>query len=71
MSKELPPAQHDEIKALLLARRTDWRELAPDVWCGLGQRLLGSDAGEHALMDVRQIDFGAAASTPDDSAGHG
>ncbi|MDQ7974131.1 MAG: type VI secretion system accessory protein TagJ [Rhodocyclaceae bacterium] len=47
--------------ALLLARRTDWREIAPEVWCGLGQRLLGSDAGEHALMDVRQIDFGATA----------
>ena len=46
--------------ALLLARRTDWQELAPELWCGLGQRLLGSDAGEHALMDVRQIDFDTA-----------
>lgn len=55
--------------ALLLARRTDWRELAPEVWCGLGQRLLGSDAGEHALMDVRQIDFDAAAPAQGDAAG--
>lgn len=61
--------------ALLLARRTEWRERAPEVWCGLGQRLLGSDAGEHALMDVREIVFDAAESSdaPADAApdGHG
>jgi len=56
--------------ALQLARRTEWREMAPEVWCGLGQRLLSSDAGEHALMDVRQIDFdhpapAAAGDAPD------
>ena len=47
--------------ALLLARRTEWRERVPEVWCGLGQRLFSSDAGEHALMDVREIVFDAAA----------
>ncbi|WP_038204001.1 type VI secretion system accessory protein TagJ [Xenophilus azovorans] len=51
--------------ALQLARRTEWREIAPEVWCGLGQRLLGSDAGEHALMDVRQIDFDPAPAAGD------
>ena len=43
--------------ALQLARKTEWRELAPDVWVGSGQRVLSSDAGEHALMDVREIVF--------------
>lgn len=47
--------------ALQLARKTEWRELRPEVWAGLGQRMLGSDAGEHALMDVREILFGEAA----------
>ncbi len=43
-----------------LARKTEWRELQPGVWAGLGQRVLGSDAGEHALMDVREILFEVA-----------
>ncbi len=47
--------------ALQLARKTEWRELGPEVWVGWGQRVLGSDAGEHALMDVREILFGEAA----------
>ena len=46
--------------ALMLARATRWREWAPEVWVGFGQRLLGSDQGEYALMDVRQIDFSPA-----------
>jgi type VI secretion system protein ImpE len=43
--------------ALQLARKTEWRELRPEVWAGLGQRMLSSDGGEHALMDVREILF--------------
>lgn len=50
---------------LQLARKTEWRELWPEikagVWAGLGQRVLGSDAGEYAMLDVREIVFGAAA----------
>lgn len=46
--------------ALRLAHRTDWVEPNPGVWHGLGQRVLGSDQGEYALMDVRQIDFDPA-----------
>jgi type VI secretion system protein ImpE len=39
--------------ALLLARRTEWNEHGH----GLGQRMLASDSGEYALMDVRVIAF--------------
>jgi type VI secretion system protein ImpE len=38
--------------ALLLARRTEWAGQG-----GIGQRMLASDAGEYALMDVRVIEF--------------
>jgi type VI secretion system protein ImpE len=48
---------------LRLARKTEWRELRPEVWAGYGQRVLGSDAGEYALMDVREILFTQAADT--------
>ena len=43
--------------AVQLARKTEWRELRPGVWAGLGQRTFGSDEGEFALMDVREILF--------------
>jgi type VI secretion system protein ImpE len=40
---------------LTLSRRTDWRESAPGVSVGLGQRLIATDAGEYALMDIRSV----------------
>jgi type VI secretion system protein ImpE len=43
-----------------LARKTIWREEAPDVFVGLGQRVLATDTGEHAIMDLRTIVLGTA-----------
>lgn len=43
--------------AIQLAGKTEWHELRPEVWAGLGQRVFSSDQGEHALMDVRDIVF--------------
>jgi type VI secretion system protein ImpE len=40
-----------------MSRRTDWAEVLPDTFCGLGQRVLTTDASEVALMDVRTIVF--------------
>lgn len=42
---------------LLLARKTIWIEAAPDIYHGLGQRLLVTDNGEVPLMDSRRITF--------------
>jgi type VI secretion system protein ImpE len=42
---------------LLLARKTQWDERRPDMFCGVGQRVLSTDAGEVSLMDVREICF--------------
>jgi type VI secretion system protein ImpE len=38
-----------------LGRRTEWTEPAPGVFHGLGQRLLATNEGEHAIMDIRGI----------------
>lgn len=46
--------------ALQLARRTEWSEPEPGQWTGLGQRMLSTDAGERALMDVREIALGVS-----------
>ena len=40
---------------LLMARETRWREVGADAWQGVGQRMLITDVGEHALLDVREI----------------
>jgi type VI secretion system protein ImpE len=56
---------------LRLGRTTEWREAAPEVFHGLGQRVLTTDAGEHALMDVRTIVLGGAASDAVGEAAHG
>jgi type VI secretion system protein ImpE len=43
---------------LRLARKTEWTEASPEVFTGRGQRVLSTDAGEYALMDVRSIAIG-------------
>lgn len=50
-----PGSEHAEDGALQLARRTEWSEPQPDLWVGLGQRMLSTDSGDHAIMDTRQI----------------
>jgi type VI secretion system protein ImpE len=51
--------------ALLLARKTTWEEREPDFFCGVGQRVLSTDAGEVSLMDVRDISFPGSAAQAD------
>lgn len=50
-----PGSEHATDGALQLARRTEWSEPQPGQWVGLGQRMLSTDAGDFALMDVREI----------------
>jgi type VI secretion system protein ImpE len=47
----------DGADELLLGRRTQWVEAGPLSGTALGQRMLVSDAGEYALMDLRVIEF--------------
>ncbi len=54
-----------------MARKTDWMEPAAEVYLGLGQRLLATDTGEYALMDVRLITLNTAAGAPSESAATG
>ncbi|OAJ58747.1 virulence protein SciE type [Paraburkholderia ginsengiterrae] len=55
---------HRDGDVLKLARRTEWLELHEGVFTGLGQRVLSTDAGDYALMDVRQIKLDAASAAP-------
>jgi type VI secretion system protein ImpE len=50
-----PGSAASEDGLIQLARKTVWKEIAPDVHCGLGQRILATDADDMPLMDVRTI----------------
>jgi type VI secretion system protein ImpE len=52
--------EKQEDGALLLARKTAWEERRSEFFCGVGQRLLSTDAGEVSLMDVREISLNPA-----------
>ena len=41
--------------ALQLSRKTEWLELAPDQYSGLGQRVLTTSAAELGLLEAREI----------------
>ena len=38
-------------------RRTEWREQSPGTYFGIGQRVLVTEAGETALLDMREIEL--------------
>jgi type VI secretion system protein ImpE len=60
-----PGSESADEAVLALARKTVWREDAPEVFSGIGQRILTTDRGEHPIMDVRTIVLGnAATETP-------
>lgn len=46
---------------LALARRTEWREPRSGFYTGQGQRLFTTEAGDLALLDVRELNFNAPA----------
>ncbi len=54
-----PGSESSSDSQIVLARKTVWIEDAPDLFSGLGQRVFATDSGDHALMDVRSIVFGA------------
>lgn len=45
---------------LRLARRTEWTEVAPDLFLGSGQRMLATDTGEFPLMELETVSFETA-----------
>lgn len=54
-----PGSERHEDAGIRLGRRTQWQDLGADLYAGLGQRMLATDAEEYSLMDVREIRFAA------------
>jgi len=55
-----PGTEACEDDELRLAKKTEWQEMAPDTFHGLGQRMLATDAGDYSLLEIRRIDLDAA-----------
>jgi len=53
-------SESSEDGLIQLSRKTTWNEVSPDVYHGLGQRLIATDVGEVSLMDIRSIGFNPA-----------
>lgn len=55
-----PGSESSENQSLLLARATEWQELAPDSYAGLGQRMFATADSDVALLDLRELSFDEA-----------
>jgi type VI secretion system protein ImpE len=56
---------------IVLARKTVWEEIGPDMHRGLGQRILATDAEEASFMEVRTISLTVQEETEDRQHDHG
>ncbi|MDR4518136.1 MAG: tetratricopeptide repeat protein [Nitrosomonas sp.] len=45
---------------LALSRKTIWKEVAPDLHLGYGQKMIATDQSEYPIMQVRTINVGHA-----------
>lgn len=52
-----PGSERTDDGALQLARATEWSQADEDTFVGLGQRMFATDAGEHPLLETREIIF--------------
>lgn len=52
-----PGSEADADGQIRLGRKTEWDEVATDTFHGRGQRMLATDAGEYALLNVRRIEL--------------
>ncbi len=57
------PEGSDEIK---LAKVTEWEDLGSETFVGAGQRLFATDAGDLALMDLREVVFNTGQEAADE-----
>ncbi len=55
-----PGSEASDDASILLARKTEWREVGPDAYCGLGQRVLTTDGPEIGLLELRELQLKAA-----------
>jgi type VI secretion system protein ImpE len=56
-----PGSERSDEPAIRMARRTEWRQVGPDGYVGLGQRVLTTDGPELGLLELRELRLQPAA----------
>jgi type VI secretion system protein ImpE len=64
-----PGSEASQDGSIALARRTEWEEVGPGTYHGLGQRVIATDAAEVPLLELRTLIVRAAAAEPAANAG--
>ena len=64
-----PGSEASQDGSIALARRTEWEEVAPGTYHGLGQRVIATDAAEVPLLELRTLIVRAGAAEPAANAG--
>lgn len=52
-----PGSECSEDHEIVLARKTEWRDMGNDCFVGFGQRMLTTNEGDYPLLDIRSITF--------------
>jgi len=52
-----PGSEKSSNSAVRMARKTEWTEVGPDCFQGLGQRMFATDTAEYPLLETRRIVF--------------
>ncbi len=52
-----PGSEKSADDGIVLARKTEWLDQGNDLYFGLGQRMLVTDAGEYPMLEVRQVEL--------------
>ncbi len=55
-----PGSEASEDALIRMAKKTEWQAQPGDAFFGLGQRTLATDAGDHPLLAVREIELEVA-----------
>jgi type VI secretion system protein ImpE len=55
-----PGSESSEDDRIKMARQTEWSEQGSDLFIGLGQRMLATEAGEYPLLETRRIELDSA-----------
>jgi type VI secretion system protein ImpE len=64
-----PGSELSQDGSIALARRTEWDEVTPGTYHGLGQRVIATDAAEVPLLELRTLVVRASAAEPAANAG--
>ena len=52
-----PGSETEEDGAVRLARTTRWDAVAPDLFCGVGQRMWATDQDDYSLLQTEEVIF--------------